>query len=114
LRRSHLSNPGVSCVLAELGFDVLEKAPTKRGDGVVRRDEAEGYRVISRPFELAAGKHASRVTINQKALQRRRMVRGQASTAITFAHGSEIKPVDHLDNKPGQVPLGKPLVDRWR
>lgn len=63
----------------EQRFDVLEKPPPEAGDGVmvwviVRGDEAEGHGIIGRPFQLAAGKQATRIAVDRKAQQRCRMV----------------------------------------
>ena len=57
--------------LNEQAGQFVEKAPAKGGQGVVvgmraGGDEAEGHRVIGRPLDLAAGKHAGGVAIDQQ------------------------------------------------
>ena len=103
----------------EQRFDVLEKAPTKRRNGVVvgmivRRNEAERHRIIGRPLQLAARKHAGRIAINQQPQQQGRMITGRPGAAIAPHHRRKVQPVDHLDNKPRQMPLGKPVIERGR
>ena len=79
---------------------------------VVRRDEAERHLIMGRSFQLAAGKHACRIAVDQEAQQRCRMVRRRAGAAITLAHRGQIKAVDDLHHEPGKMPLWQPLVDR--
>ena len=57
--------------LHEQRLDPVQKAPTEHGDGVVvgmvvRRDEAEGHRIVTRTLQLAARKHPRGVAVNQK------------------------------------------------
>ena len=42
------------------------------------------------------------------------MVRRRAGAAIGPNHAAKFEPVDHLDDKPRQVFLGQPFVDRRR
>src|SRR5271165_2746623 len=100
-------------------LDLLEKAPSERGDRVVvwvvvGGDVAERHAVVSRPLQLAARKHPRRVAVNQNPQQHPGMVRRRAGAAIGADHAAKIEPVDHLDDKARQVFLGKPLVDRRR
>ncbi len=99
--------------------NVLEKTPAKRRDGVVvrmivRRNEAERHRIIRRPLQLAARKHAGRIAVNQQPQQQGRMITGRAGAPIAPHHRRQVQPVDHLNNKPCQMPLGKPFIKRWR
>ena len=105
--------------LDEQSLDLLEKPSPERRDRVVirmlvRRDEAEGHRVIARPLQLAAREHAGRVAINQDAQQQRRRVGRRARAAVAPPHHSQIQAVDHLHHKAGQVLLRQPLVNRRR
>ena len=105
--------------LNEQPLDLLEKPPPERRDRVVvgmivGRDKTERHRVIGRPLQLAARKHACRITINQNAQQHSRMIRRRAGAAITAAHRAKVEPVDHLHNEASQMPLRQPLVNRRR
>ena len=59
-------------------------------------------------------RHARRIAVNQNAQQHSRMIRRRPGTAITAAHRAKIEPVDNLHDKPRQMFLGKPFVDRGR
>jgi len=66
---------------------LVKKAPAKGGQGVVvgmraGRNEAEGHRVIRRPLDFSAGKHASGVAIDQQRQQHRRVIGGTAAPTI--------------------------------
>ena len=103
----------------EQPLDLLEKAPPKRGDRVVvgmvvGGDVAERHAVVSRPLKLAARKHPGGVAVNQNPQQHPGMVRRRAGAAIGADHAAKIEPVDHLDDKTGQMPPRQPLVDRRR
>ncbi len=105
--------------LNEQPLDLLEKPPPERRDRVVvgmivGRDKTERHRVIGRPLQLAARKHACRITINQNAQQHSRMIRRRAGAAITAAHRAKVEPVDHLHNEASQILLRQPLVNRRR
>src|SRR4051812_39082260 len=105
--------------LDEQTLDLLEKPAPERGDRVVigmlvRRDEAEGDRVIARPLQLAAREHAGRIAIDQDAQQHRRRVGRRARAAVAPPHHSQIQPVDHLHHKAGQVLFRQPFVHRRR
>jgi hypothetical protein len=54
----------------EQRFNLLQKPPTERGDGVVvgmvvGGDEAERHAVVGRPLQLATRKHTRRVAVDQ-------------------------------------------------
>ena len=58
--------------LHEQTLELLEKAPPKRRDRVVIRmlvrcDEAECHRIVSRPLQLSAREHTRRIPVHQKA-----------------------------------------------
>jgi len=121
--RSHLQNAHLARHLQHLDeqrLDLFEKPPPERCDRVVVRmiigsNEAKRYRVIGRPFQLAARKHPRRVAINQNAEQHAGMIGGRSRAAITAAHRPKVEPVDHLHNEARQMLLGKPLVyRRWQ
>src|SRR5580658_1826819 len=42
------------------------------------------------------------------------MITGRAGPAVRGHHRGEVEPVDYLDDKPRQVPLGKPFIKRRR
>jgi hypothetical protein len=42
------------------------------------------------------------------------MVRRRAGAAIGADHAAKSEPLDHLDDKARQMPLGQPLVNRRR
>lgn len=70
---------GVFKDLNKQRFEFAQKATAEGGQRVVirvtaRRNEAKGHGVVRRPFQLAAGKDARRVSINQDRQQRRWMV----------------------------------------
>ena len=105
--------------LNEQPLDLLEKPPPERRDRVVvgmivGRNEAERHRVIGRPLQLAARKHARRIAINQNAQQHSRMIRRRAGAAITAAHRAKVEPLDHLHHEASQMLLRQPLVNRRR
>jgi len=81
--------------LHKQAFDLLQKAPSERGDRVVIgmlvcRDKAHSHRIVRRPLQLAARKHPARVTINQDPQQHRRMVRRRTRTTILARHRSQV------------------------
>ena len=117
LQKAHL--PRQQQHLNEQSFDLLQKAPPERRDRVVvgmivGRDEPERHRVVGRTLQLAARKHARRVAVNQNAQQHSRVIGRGPRTAVAAAHRVKIEPVDNLHDKPRQMFLGKPLVDRGR
>ena len=70
LKQAHLARQKQN--LHEQRLDLLQKTPPERRDGVVigmfvRRNEAESHRIIRRPLQLAAGKHARGVAVDQNA-----------------------------------------------
>src|SRR5450759_223134 len=81
---------------------------------IVSRNEAERHRVIGRPLQLAARKHARRIAINKNAQQHSRMIRRRSRAAITAAHRAKVEPLDHFHNETRQMLLWKPLVHGWR
>src|ERR1017187_1087164 len=81
---------------------------------IVSRNEAERHRVIGRPLQLAARKHARRIAINKNAQQHSRMIRRRPRPAITAAHRAKVEPLDHIHNETRQMLLWKPLVHGWR
>jgi hypothetical protein len=119
---AHLEHPHLARQrqhLHEQSFDLLEKSPSKRRDRVVvgmvvRSDEAEGHRIVRRPLQLPARKHARRVAVHQNAQQQRRMVGGRSRAPVALAHRREVQPVNHFDNKARQVPLRQPFIHGWR
>jgi hypothetical protein len=74
----------------------------------------ERHRVIGRPLQLAARKHARRTAINKNAQQHSRMIRRRSRAAITAVHRTKVEPLDHIHNETRQMPLWKPLVHGWR
>src|SRR5450759_1260827 len=81
---------------------------------IVGRDKTERHRVIRRPLQLAARKHARRITVNKNAQQHSRMIRRRSRAAITAAHRAKVEPLDHIHNETRQMLLWKPLVHGWR
>ena len=118
--RAHLQHAHLARQLKNLDeqlLDVLQEPPPKRGDRVVvgmivRRDEPERHRVISRTLKLPARKHARRVTVNQQAQQHPGMIRSRTRASVSPAHPAKVETVDHLYDEPRQVLLRKPPVDR--
>ena len=101
--------------LHEQPLDLPQKAPPERSDRVVigmivRRDEPERHRIVRRPLQLAARKHAGRVAIDHDAQQHRRVIRRRTGAAVAARHRPQVQPVDHLDHEPRQMLLRKPLV----
>ena len=97
--------------LNEQRLDLLEKPSPERRDRVVvgmivGRDEAERHRVIGRPLQLAARKHARRIAVNQNAQQHARVIRRRAGAAIAPAHRAQVEPVDHLHHEARQMLSG--------
>ena len=119
---AHLEHPHLARQrqhLHEQPLDLLEKAPPKRRDRIVvgmivRRDEAERHRIVRRPLQLPARKHARRIAVNEKAEQQRGMVRSRSRAPIAPAHRRQIQPVNDLDDEAGQVPLRQPFIHRRR
>jgi hypothetical protein len=77
----------------------LKKAPSKRSNSVmiampIGGNEAERHRIMRRPFQLAARKHAGGIAIDDQAEQEFGMV-GRHDEAR-------------------QVSLRQPLINRWR
>ncbi len=120
--RAHLQHAHLARQLKNLDeqlLDLLQEPPPKRGDRVVvgmvvRRDEPERHRVVSRPLQLAARKYARRVTVNQQTQQHPGMIRSRTRASVNPAHPPQVETVDHFHDKPSQVPLRKPLVNRRR
>ena len=120
--RAHLQDAHLARQLKNLDeqlLDVLQEPPPKRGDRVVvgmivGRDEPKRHRVVGRPLKLAARKYARRIAVNQKAQQHPRMIRSRTRATISPAHPPQVETVDHFHDKPSQVPLRKPLVNRRR
>src|SRR6516164_2699818 len=42
------------------------------------------------------------------------MIAGRPAATIALYHRRQVQPVDHLDDKPRQMPLGKPFIERRR
>src|ERR1700732_1188050 len=42
------------------------------------------------------------------------MIPRRPATTITLYHRQQAHPVDHLDDKPREMPLGKPFIERRR
>jgi hypothetical protein len=89
------------------------------GDGVVvgmlvGSDKAERYRIVSRPFQVAAGKHPGGVAVDDQAKKQLRVVGCLARAAVAAGHGPQVQSLDHVHNEPREVALRQPLVDRWR
>jgi len=105
--------------LNEQPLDLLEKSSPERRNRVmvgmiVGRNEAERHRVIGCPLQLAARKHARRITVNQNAQKHSRMIRRRSRAAITAAHRPKVEPLDHLHHEASQMLLRQPLLNRWR
>ena len=70
--------------------------------------------IIGRPLQLAARKHPGRIAVNQQLQQQDRMIASRTGAPIALHHRRQVQPVDHLHNKPRQVLLGKPFIERRR
>ncbi len=81
---------------------------------VVRRDEAKRHRIVGRPLQLAARKHAGGIAIDQHAQKRRRRIRGRTGTSVGLVHCCQIEAFHHLHHKARQVSGRQPLVHRRR
>ena len=117
LQHSHLHRHAQ--YLHEQRLDLRQKTPPERGNSVVvwmivGRNKAERHRIIRCPLQLAAGKHPSRIPINNEAKQQLRMVRRLARATIAPGHRTQIKPRHHLNHKPSQMTLRQPLIHRRR
>lgn len=75
---------------------------------------AEGNRVVSGTFNLAAGKYAGGVAVNQQAKQDSGMMGLRASASVLLSQLRQVELVDHVDNKTGQVILGQPILHGGR
>src|ERR1700719_3980028 len=42
------------------------------------------------------------------------MIAGRPGATIALLHPRQVPPVDHLDDKPREMPLGKPFIERRR
>src|ERR1700681_4091066 len=42
------------------------------------------------------------------------MIAGRPAATIALYHRRKVQPVDHLDDKPREMPLGKPFIERRR
>src|ERR1700722_9571992 len=42
------------------------------------------------------------------------MIGGRPAATIALYHRRRVQPVDHLDDKPREMPLGKPFIERRR
>src|SRR5580698_11039752 len=42
------------------------------------------------------------------------MIAGRPAATIALYHRRQVHPVDHLDDKPREMPLGKPFIERRR
>src|SRR5262245_45395808 len=42
------------------------------------------------------------------------MIAGRSAATIALHHRRKVQPVDHLDDKPCEMPLGKPFIERRR
>src|SRR5580658_78003 len=42
------------------------------------------------------------------------MIAGRPAATIALYHRRQVQPVDHLDDKPREMPLGKPFIERRR
>ena len=105
--------------LYEQQLDLFEETPPKNGDGVVVRmliggDEAKRQRVIGRPLQLAAGKNAGGLTIDQDAEQDGRVIRRLARASVSNEHLSQVETGNHVHHEPRQMRLRQPLVHRRR
>ena len=74
--------------LNEQRLDLFQKPTPERRDRVVvgmivGGDETKRHRVIGRPLQLAARKHARRIAVNQNAEQHARVIRRRAGAAIS-------------------------------
>ena len=117
LQHAHLA--GQAQHLSEQRLDLPQKTPSERSNGVVIRmlvggDEAERHGVISRPFQLAAGKHPGGIAINDQTEQQLRVIGCFTRSTVAAGHRPQIQPLDHLNHEPCQVPLRQPLVHRRR
>ena len=88
--------------------DVVVSVGSKVRDGVVVRmlvpgNEAKRHRVIRRPLQLAAGKHAGGVAIHQDAQQHGWVIGGGPRAAVAMAHRPQIQPLDNFHHKARQV-----------
>ena len=98
-------------------LDLLEEPPPETRNRVVVgmivcRNETERHRVIGRPLQLAARKHARRVAVNQDAQQHSGMMRSRTGAAIGADHGVQVETVDHLRHEARQMFFWQPFVHR--
>ena len=117
LQHPHLA--GHAEHLHEQRLDLFEEAAAECGDGVVvgmlvGGDEAERYQIVSRTLQVAAGKHADGVAVDNKAQQQPGMVRRLARAPVAAGHRPQVQSLDHFHNEPREVALRQPLIDRWR
>ena len=115
----HAGLPGQHQKLHKQTFDLRQKAPPERGDGVmvgmvVGGNEAERHRIVSRPLKSAARKHPRGVAVDQKTQQYARMVRGRAGAAIGLDHRRQVQVLNHFHNEARQMPFRQPLINRGR
>ncbi len=77
--------------LHEQRLDLLEEPPPEGRDCVVigmivRGNEAERDRIVSRPLQFAAGKNARGVAVDQNGQQQFRVIARRARAAVAAAH----------------------------
>jgi len=107
--RAQLQHTHLACHaqhLHEQRLDLLEKTPPERGNRVVigmliGGDEAQRHRIIGRPLQLAARKHAGGIAIDEDAQQQLGMVGCLPRSTIAAGHRPQIQLRDHLHNEPG-------------
>lgn len=97
----------------------VKKAAAEAGQRIViwvgvGGDEAKGQRVMGGALDLAAGKHAGGVAIDQQRQQHRRVVGGAAASGIGLGHDTDIKPLHHFHDEACQMILRQPVLDGRR
>ena len=80
---------------------------------LIGRNEAESHGIVGGPLQLAAGKHARGVAVNQKSNQKPRMITGRARAAIGLAHRRHIQLIDDINHK-RPVIVRQPVINRRR
>ena len=94
LEHAHLARQQQN--LYEQRLDVLEESPPEGDDGavirmIVRRDEAESDRIVSRPLQFPAGEVARRHSRQPEDPTAASVIAGRTCAAIAVAHRGDAK-----------------------
>jgi hypothetical protein len=84
--------------------------------GLVGGQHPKGDVFLAAAFELSGGAHAKAVAVQQHAQQQLGVVGGMAVPVITVnaIEDSEVELIDHIEDEPGQVTLGEPVMQVGR